>query len=251
MNDNIQISKNNNDYVYQISNSSLQNQSDQRISIFSLQKENYQLKCRIDQLNSENQCLRDKLSKYDEFNKDSLCEAYSKIEELNSLLNRAKVEKKNDDKFLREFINKAKGDNDRIRDLQNQIQALNDQIEQLNNKINIYQNREIDMKSEIDSLKVVKNKYDGLSPAYDGLKKENAKLRKNLQIFANENHFAAMKISELEGQIKQGNSKESLTNMKKEEELNLIIAALIEKINNIKLHLKNKQEIENQKKLNL
>ena len=115
-------------------------------------------------------------------------------------------------------------DNDHIIDLEDKIEHLNFHIKNSNNEINNLQSDIITLKTEVENLRIFKTKYYNLMGVHEGTKKENLKLKKNLELFYKENHFAALKIKELE-QLCSSKEKND-----EEEEIKSITSALVNKV---------------------
>lgn len=102
-----------------------------------------------------------------------------------------------------------------IEGMQNDIQSIQSQTIQFDTLSNEF----VKLKNRYRSL--MKSTPNGSNISIEVLQKENQKLRKNLELFYKENHAAAIKINELEGQIQKMNNhnndiSNSNTNDKKE-----------------------------------
>lgn len=195
-----------------------------RCNVFSLQKENYILQSKVNELTEVNANLIEQLRSLDS-NKKELLLALQEIERLKKEIKNKDIEIKNNEKFLKEFYTKSKTDNDHIIDLEDKIEHLNSHISESNNEINNLQSDIMTLKTEVENMRIFKTKYYNLMGVHEGTKKENLKLKKNLELFYKENHFAALKIKELEQKC---NSK---ANNKDEEEIKSIASALVNKVN--------------------
>ena len=201
--------------------------AEQRVNVFSLQKENYILQSKVNELTEVNSNLIEQLRSLDA-NKKELLMALQEIERLKKEIKNKDIEISNNEKFLKEFYTKSKNDNDHIIDLEDKIEHLNSHISESNNEINNLQSDIMTLKTEVENLRIFKTKYYNLMGVHEGTKKENFKLKKNLELFYKENHFAALKIKELELKCNSnGKSKE-------EEEIKSITSALVNKVNMLK-----------------
>lgn len=194
-----------------------------RCNVFSLQKENYILQSKVNELTEVNANLIEQLRSVDS-NKKELLLALQEIERLKKEIKNKDIEIKNNEKFLKEFYTKSKTDNDHIIDLEDKIEHLNSHISDSNNEINNLQSDIMTLKTEVENLRIFKTKYYNLMGVHEGTKKENLKLKKNLELFYKENHFAALKIKELE-QLCSSKEKND-----EEEEIKSITSALVNKV---------------------
>ena len=194
-----------------------------RCNVFSLQKENYILQSKVNELTEVNANLIEQLRSVDS-NKKELLLALQEIERLKKEIKNKDIEIKNNEKFLKEFYTKSKNDNEHIIDLEDKIEHLNSHISDSNNEINNLQSDIMTLKTEVENLRIFKTKYYNLMGVHEGTKKENLKLKKNLELFYKENHFAALKIKELE-QLCSSKEKND-----EEEEIKSITSALVNKV---------------------
>ena len=194
-----------------------------RCNVFSLQKENYILQSKVNELTEVNANLIEQLRSVDS-NKKELLLALQEIERLKKEIKNKDIEIKNNEKFLKEFYTKSKTDNDHIIDLEDKIEHLNSHISDSNNEINNLQSDIMTLKTEVENLRIFKTKYYNLMGVHEGTKKENLKLKKNLELFYKENHFAALKIKELE-QLCSSKEKND-----EEEEIKSITSVLVNKV---------------------
>ena len=157
------------------------------------------------------------------------------VEILKREMKQKEIELINNEKFLKEFYTKSKTDNDHIIDLEDKIEHLNFHIKNSNNEINNLQSDIITLKTEVENLRIFKNKYYNLLNVFESVKKENSKLKKNLEVFYKENHFAALKIKELE-QLCDNKINYTLTgdDPKEKEEIKQLSNIIINKINKLR-----------------
>lgn len=205
--------------------------NESRISILSLQKENFILKSKVSELTEVNANLIEKIRILDS-NKREMLASVKEVEILKREMKQKEIELVNNEKFLKEFYTKSKTDNDHIIDLEDKIEHLNSHIKNSNNEINNLQSDIITLKTEVENLRIFKNKYYNLLNVFESVKKENSKLKKNLEVFYKENHFAALKIKELE-QLCDNKINYTLTgdDPKEKEEIKQLSNIIINKIN--------------------
>ena len=218
--------------------------NESRISILSLQKENFILKSKVSELTEVNANLIEKIRILDS-NKREMVASVKEVEILKRELKQKEIELINNEKFLKEFYTKSKTDNDHIIDLEDKIEHLNFHIKNSNNEINNLQSDIITLKTEVENLRIFKNKYYNLLNVFESVKKENSKLKKNLEVFYKENHFAALKIKELE-QLCDNKINYTLTgdDPKEKEEIKQLSNIIINKINKLRgkiNHIKSKE----------
>ena len=218
--------------------------NESRISILSLQKENFILKSKVSELTEVNANLIEKIRILDS-NKREMVASVKEVEILKREMKQKEIELINNEKFLKEFYTKSKTDNDHIIDLEDKIEHLNFHIKNSNNEINNLQSDIITLKTEVENLRIFKNKYYNLLNVFQSVKKENSKLKKNLEVFYKENHFAALKIKELE-QLCDNKINYTLTgdDPKEKEEIKQLSNIIINKINKLRgkiNHIKSKE----------
>lgn len=218
--------------------------NESRISILSLQKENFILKSKVSELTEVNANLIEKIRILDS-NKREMVASVKEVEILKREMKQKEIELINNEKFLKEFYTKSKTDNDHIIDLEDKIEHLNFHIKNSNNEINNLQSDIITLKTEVENLRIFKNKYYNLLNVFESVKKENSKLKKNLEVFYKENHFAALKIKELE-QLCDNKINYTLTgdDPKEKEEIKQLSNIIINKINKLRgkiNHIKSKE----------
>ena len=218
--------------------------NESRISILSLQKENFILKSKVSELTEVNANLIEKIRILDS-NKREMVASVKEVEILKREKKQKEIELINNEKFLKEFYTKSKTDNDHIIDLEDKIEHLNFHIKNSNNEINNLQSDIITLKTEVENLRIFKNKYYNLLNVFESVKKENSKLKKNLEVFYKENHFAALKIKELE-QLCDNKINYTLTgdDPKEKEEIKQLSNIIINKINKLRgkiNHIKSKE----------
>ena len=210
----------------------------------SLQKENFILKSKVSELTEVNANLIEKIRILDS-NKREMVASVKEVEILKREMKQKEIELINNEKFLKEFYTKSKTDNDHIIDLEDKIEHLNFHIKNSNNEINNLQSDIITLKTEVENLRIFKNKYYNLLNVFESVKKENSKLKKNLEVFYKENHFAALKIKELE-QLCDNKINYTLTgdDPKEKEEIKQLSNIIINKINKLRgkiNHIKSKE----------
>lgn len=218
--------------------------NESRISILSLQKENFILESKVSELTEVNANLIEKIRILDS-NKREMVASVKEVEILKREMKQKEIELINNEKFLKEFYTKSKTDNDHIIDLEDKIEHLNFHIKNSNNEINNLQSDIITLKTEVENLRIFKNKYYNLLNVFESVKKENSKLKKNLEVFYKENHFAALKIKELE-QLCDNKINYTLTgdDPKEKEEIKQLSNIIINKINKLRgkiNHIKSKE----------
>lgn len=218
--------------------------NESRMNILSLQKENFILKSKVSELTEVNASLIEKIRIF-ESNKREVMASLEEVGRLKREMKQKEIELVNNEKFLKEFYTKSKTDNDHIIDLEDKIEHLNIHIKNSNNEINNLQSDIITLKTEVENLRIFKNKYYNLLNVFESIKKENSKLKKNLEVFYKENHFAAVKIKELE-QLCDNKINYTLKgdNIKEKEEIKQLTNIIIDKINTIRgkiNHIKNKE----------
>ena len=161
-----------------------------KISVFTLQRENEILQNKIEQLSEINKNLMEQISQLCEYKLNN-----QKVIEENEKL---KISLENSENILKNLEEKNKKDNVQISQLEHKIENLEFQIKKLNNIINEYEGEKINYDARIEKLLIFKDKFEEIEILYNQLKKENKKLKKNLQLFYQENHLAALKLREYE-----------------------------------------------------
>ena len=229
-----------------------------------LQRENYILKNKLNELMRVNEDLVLQINELHDTKKELLL-ALKRIDALQNELHDKECELQNNEKILKEFYTKSNKDNTHISTLEIKIEKMNEQLKQNNNEINTYQNDIIAFKSEVEGLRVMKSKYYALMEVLEKSKKENTKLKKNLELFAKENHFAAVKIKELEMIVqnkiemklndkddggknnKNVGSKETqdVNSIVNNQQIKSVVVALINKINTLKAEVDSFKEKNN------
>ena len=147
-----------------------------KISVFTLQRENEILQNKIEQLSEINKNLMEQISQLCEYKLNN-----QKVIEENEKL---KISLENSENILKNLEEKNKN--------------LEFQIKKLNNIINENEGDKINYDAKIEKLLIFKDKFEEIEILYNQLKKENKKLKKNLQLFYQENHLAALKLREYE-----------------------------------------------------
>ena len=225
----------------------------------TMQRENYVLKNKLNELMRVNEDLVVQINELHDTKKELLL-ALKRIDALQSELHDKECELQNNEKILKEFYTKSNKDNNHISTLEIKIEKMSEQLKQNNNEINTYQNDIIAFKSEIEGLRVMKSKYYSLMEVLEKSKKENSKLKKNLDLFAKENHFAALKIKELESIVQskidlQLNNNNAVASASEEtqdvnsivsnQQIKSVVLALIDKITALKSAVDSFQEKNN------
>ena len=196
---------------------------EQKVSVFTLQRENEILQNKIKQLSETNKNLMEQITQ--------LCQYKLNTQDVMNENSKLKLSLDNSEKTLKNLQEKNEKDNIQISQLENKIENLNFQIEKLNNIINQHEGDKIEYKARIDKLLIFKDKYEEIDILYNQLKKENKKLKKNLQLFYQENHLAALKLKEYEKKL---NIQENHYNHKKENSQIIDSDKIMEKINTLK-----------------
>jgi chromosome segregation ATPase len=197
---------------------------EQKVSVFTLQRENEILQNKIKQLSETNKNLMEQITQ--------LCQYKLNTQDVMNENSKLKISLDNNEKILKNLHEKNEKDNIQISQLEHKIENLNFQIEKLNNIINEHEGDKIEYKARIDKLLIFKDKFEEIDILYNQLKKENKKLKKNLQLFYQENHLAALKLKEYEKKL---NIQENHYNNDKKENSQMIDSVkIMEKINTLK-----------------